>query len=229
MNFQHLLQSSLNQSSSALSGPLPPSPGSQDLGRTQGAGGGPFCLRNYPVLREDMDVVSARFQLLDRVSVPVWSDVPSLVRLHLNTGMDSGGSLTISVQLNKVPFLFVFLGLHPRRMEVPRLGVQSELQLLACTRATAPPDLSCICDLHHSSWQCQIPGPLVSSWIPVGSISTAPQWELPLSASASRPCSDFGLGPSPAHWERCHSSLSAPTLAQRQGQGGLLGSKATPD
>lgn len=101
LNFQHLLQSSLNQSSSALSGRLPPSPGSQDLGRTQGAGGGPFCLRNYPVLREDMDVVSARFQLLDRVSVPVWSDVPSLVRLHLNTGMDSGGSLTISMQLNK--------------------------------------------------------------------------------------------------------------------------------
>lgn len=82
MNFQHLLQSSLNQSSSALSGRLPPSPGSQDLGRTQGAGGGPFCLRNYPVLREDMDVVSARFQLLDRVSVPVWSDVP-LSLIHI--------------------------------------------------------------------------------------------------------------------------------------------------
>ena len=43
-------------------------------------------------------------------------------------------------------------------MEVPRLGVQMELQLLACT--TAMQDPSCICDLHHSSWQCQIFNPL---------------------------------------------------------------------
>ena len=32
---------------------------------------------------------------------------------------------------------FVFLGPHPWHMEVPRLGVESELQLLACTTATA--------------------------------------------------------------------------------------------
>ena len=36
-------------------------------------------------------------------------------------------------------------------MEVPRLGVQSELQLPAYTTATATPDLSRICNLHHSS------------------------------------------------------------------------------
>ena len=41
-------------------------------------------------------------------------------------------------------------------MEVPRLGVESELQLPAYTTATAKPDPSCICSLHHSSWQCQI-------------------------------------------------------------------------
>ena len=35
---------------------------------------------------------------------------------------------------------FVFLGLHPRHMEVPRLGLKSELQLLAYTTATATPD-----------------------------------------------------------------------------------------
>ena len=34
----------------------------------------------------------------------------------------------------------VFLGLPPRHMEVPRLGVESELQLLAYTTATAMPD-----------------------------------------------------------------------------------------
>ena len=31
---------------------------------------------------------------------------------------------------------------HLRHMEVPRLGVELELQLLACTTATAMPDLS---------------------------------------------------------------------------------------
>ena len=40
-------------------------------------------------------------------------------------------------------------------MEVPRLGVELDLQLLAY-EATAMPDLSCICDLHRSSRQCWI-------------------------------------------------------------------------
>ena len=43
---------------------------------------------------------------------------------------------------------------------VPRLGVELELQLLAYTTATATQDPSRICDLHHSSWQCQTPNPL---------------------------------------------------------------------
>ena len=42
--------------------------------------------------------------------------------------------------------------------EVPGLGVESELQLPTYTTAT--PDLSCICDLYHSSWQRQILNPL---------------------------------------------------------------------
>ena len=41
-------------------------------------------------------------------------------------------------------------------MEVPRLGVRWELQLLAYTTATATWDLSHICNLHHSSQQRQI-------------------------------------------------------------------------
>ena len=50
---------------------------------------------------------------------------------------------------------FCFLGLHPRHVEVPGLGVASELQLLAYTaaRATAMPDPSRFFDLHHSSQQ----------------------------------------------------------------------------
>ena len=56
---------------------------------------------------------------------------------------------------------FFFLGLHPRQhLEVPRLGVKSELQLLAYATATAMQDTNRVCDLHHSSWQCQILNPL---------------------------------------------------------------------
>ena len=53
-------------------------------------------------------------------------------------------------------FFFGFLGPHPRHMEVPRLGVQSELQLTAYTIATAARDQSLTCDLHHSSRRPQI-------------------------------------------------------------------------
>ena len=45
-------------------------------------------------------------------------------------------------------------------MEVPRLQVESELQLLAYTTATATPDPSRIFDLHHSSQQCWILNPV---------------------------------------------------------------------
>ena len=58
------------------------------------------------------------------------------------------------------PFIFCILGLHLQHMEVPRLGVQLELQLLAYTTATAMPDPSRLCDLHHSSQQHWIPDPL---------------------------------------------------------------------
>ena len=50
-------------------------------------------------------------------------------------------------------------GAHSWHMEVPRLGVKSELQLPAYTTATEIQDLRCICDLHHSSQQCQILNP----------------------------------------------------------------------
>ena len=54
----------------------------------------------------------------------------------------------------------VLLGLHSWHTEVPRLGVESELQLLAYATATAIQDLSHVCDPYHSSKQCWIPNPL---------------------------------------------------------------------
>ena len=54
----------------------------------------------------------------------------------------------------------VFLGLHPRHMEVPRLGVESKLKLQAYITATVMQDLSHVCDLNQSSQQRQILNPL---------------------------------------------------------------------
>ena len=75
---------------------------------------------------------------------------------------------TLSVQFN-LPlgglfffffFFLVYLGPHLQHMEVPKLGVESELQLPAFNTATGMSDLSHVCDLHHSSRQYQIPNPL---------------------------------------------------------------------
>ena len=54
---------------------------------------------------------------------------------------------------------FFFLGPHPGHMEVPRLGVKSELYPLAYAAATAMRDLSRVCDLCHSSRQRRILNP----------------------------------------------------------------------
>ena len=86
-------------------------------------------------------------------------------------------------------FSFCCLGSHTQHMEVPRLGVQSELQPPATTTATAMQDPSCVCDLHHSLWR-QILSPLskakdrtcnlmVLSWIFFFFFFfAAPGWEL---------------------------------------------------
>ena len=63
-------------------------------------------------------------------------------------------------------FFFWFLWLYPWHMEVPWLGAESELQLLASTTATATSDVSLICNLHHSSWK---------RWI-LDSLSKAMDW-----------------------------------------------------
>ncbi|XP_066186258.1 post-GPI attachment to proteins factor 6 isoform X2 [Sylvia atricapilla] len=59
------------------------------------------CLQSQPVVREDLDVVSVRYRLLNGPSVPVSSLSPTLLLLNLNTGMDSGGSLVVNLLLNK--------------------------------------------------------------------------------------------------------------------------------
>ena len=62
---------------------------------------------------------------------------------------------------SSVFFCFFFsLGPHLQHVQVPRLGVKLELQLLTTATATATQDPSRICDLHHGSRQWQILNPL---------------------------------------------------------------------
>ena len=78
--------------------------------------------------------------------------------------------------------LFCLFRPHARPMEVSRLGVESELQLSAY--ATATPDMSHVCDLHHSSsntrsltYRVRSGIEPVSSWILVRFSSSEAQWE----------------------------------------------------
>ena len=57
-------------------------------------------------------------------------------------------------------FFFCLFRAHPRHMKLPKLGVKSDLQVLAYATAVAMPDLTCLCDLHHSSWHRCMLNPL---------------------------------------------------------------------
>ena len=88
-----------------------------------------------------------------------------------------------------------FKGSHQRHIEVPRRGVESELQLPAFDTATATWDWSHVCDLHQSSQQRRIGSPThrarpgiepVSLWLLVRFTSTEPQRELPCLCSLQK-------------------------------------------
>ena len=49
------------------------------------------------------------------------------------------------------PFFFCFLGPHLLHTEVPRLGIESKLQLPAYATVIATQDPSRVCNLHHSN------------------------------------------------------------------------------
>ena len=81
-----------------------------------------------------------------------------------------------------VLFFFFILGLHPQYMEVPRPGVESQLQLPAYTTATAMPYLSHVCTAHGNAGSLTHwvrPGiESETSWFTVGYVSTVPWQEL---------------------------------------------------
>ena len=76
------------------------------------------------------------------------------------TSVATVGSLTCNLTCqrgNSYRFIFCFSGPHLPLKEVPRLGGESELHVLAYTTATAMQDPIHVCDLYHSSRQCWIP------------------------------------------------------------------------
>ena len=96
----------------------------------------------------------------------MWKFLGQELNMHHNSDLshssDNARPLTCwtTGELLAYIFLFCFLGLHLQHMEDPRLAFELELQLSAFTTATAMPNLSHVCQLYHSSWQCQILNPL---------------------------------------------------------------------
>ena len=83
-------------------------------------------------------------------------------------------------------------------MDVPRLRVESELQLLAYITATATQDLSHVCILYHSSQQREILKNPTSVHEDTDSIPVLAQWvkrsHLDLSCAVGcQQCSDLAL------------------------------------
>ena len=81
------------------------------------------------------------------------SDYEAIPRWKLQTKMVTQKDSSVPWPLKDTPgfcfcFCFVFLGPHLWHMKVPRLGVESELQLLAYTTVTATLDTSYVCHLH---------------------------------------------------------------------------------
>ncbi|XP_053563977.1 post-GPI attachment to proteins factor 6 [Bombina bombina] len=68
---------------------------------TQTNGSNDSCLRKYPVIREYLDVFSIRFLSVNGPAVLVSAGLPTIMLFNLNSNMESGGMLVVSLQLNK--------------------------------------------------------------------------------------------------------------------------------
>ena len=85
------------------------------------------------------------------------TETPEFQFFHILSNTGNFLSLIIAVLVGVKWCLFLFfLGPHVWHMEVPRLGVELELQLLAFATDRAMPHLSHICNLYCSLWQCSI-------------------------------------------------------------------------
>ena len=129
------------------------------------------------------------------------------------------------VMLTQAPFafplallllFFFFLEPHLHHVEVPRLRVKLELQLLSYTIATAMPDPSHLCDLHHSSQHC---------WWILNPLSRAGYWTCVLVVT-SRICYHWATTGTPDLCFKQHDFLHSCSMPMAQGRS-LLGRRRT--
>ncbi|XP_043945719.1 post-GPI attachment to proteins factor 6 [Protopterus annectens] len=59
------------------------------------------CFRHQTVLREDLDVLSAKFSIVNGPNVTVAANQPTVLLFNLNSGDDSGGTVIVDLLLNK--------------------------------------------------------------------------------------------------------------------------------
>ena len=97
-------------------------------------------------------------------------------------------------------------------MEVPRLGVESELQLLVYTTATATQNRSHICKLHHSSWQPWILNPLSEAREQTHNLMVPGRICFHCATMGTPGSARFGNARPPHWWQMCHILLQAHRL-----------------
>ena len=85
-------------------------------------------------------------------------------------------------------------------MEVSRLGVDLELQLLAYTTATATPDPSLVCNLHRGSQQRWILNPLSEASDRTRNIMVPGQIHFRCATTETPSCAFFNLGVLLLNW-----------------------------
>ena len=132
---------------------------------TLGDSSGP-CFRNYVLMWGRLPIVVLLFFnsmnfiifiVVQPSTQPFQSFYFCPIETHANHTREHHSSCRFSSSYILIFLFFVFFRPHLWHKEVPRLGVESELQLLAYDTAAATWDPSRICD---SSWQPWILSPL---------------------------------------------------------------------
>ena len=153
------------------------------------------------------------------------SDVKALWVAYLTPNSHSQ-SPSLTSFLSSSFFSFVLSGPHPQHMEVPRLGVESELLLPAYATATATTDrkTSVTYTTAHSNagslthWAR--PGiELATSWLLLRFVSSAPWWEL-CSCLFSKPSLHQDKGSHMHHSGKKYKQMSAKGCRQWKGTNG---------
>ena len=98
-------------------------------------------------------VILASSQAWDRATQTLKDYLIYALRDCILPGLRAAFYLFICLNCVCVCVCVCVLGLYPWHMEVPRLGVELELELPACTTGIAMQDPSCVCNLQHSSRQ----------------------------------------------------------------------------